>query len=217
MFTLHKGDCLPVLKSMPDKSVDLILTDFPYGVEVDYQNYNDTRENLIKLIADCMPEFLRVAKRTVFTCGIANVHLFPPSDWILSWAYSGGGSSGKWGFNVWQPLLVYGDDPYLSSGKGRRPDMVYKTETSEKNGHPCPKPLGVWSRFVVRCSLEGETVFDPFMGSGTTGVACVQHGRSFIGCELSPEYFSIAEKRIKQAALEKYSGDNSQPIKLRPC
>jgi len=51
-------------------------------------------------------------------------------------------------------------------------------------------------------TIEGDTVFDPFMGSGTTGVACAQLGRDFIGCEIDPEYFAIAEKRIKEAQLQ---------------
>jgi DNA modification methylase len=55
---------------------------------------------------------------------------------------------------------------------------------------------------VERTTRKGDTIFDPFMGSGTTGVACVQLGRNFIGCEIDPKYFAIAEKRIHEATLQ---------------
>jgi site-specific DNA-methyltransferase (adenine-specific) len=69
-------------------------------------------------------------------------------------------------------------------------------------GHPCSKPLGLMSDVVNRYSDDGDTIFDPFMGSGTTGVACVELQRNFIGCEIDPGYYAIAEKRISQAALQ---------------
>ena len=66
--------------------------------------------------------------------------------------------------------------------------------------HPTQKPLQLFERLVRASSDEGHTVFDPFMGSGTTGVACVNTGRKFIGIERDPEYFAIAQKRIAEAA-----------------
>jgi DNA modification methylase len=69
----------------------------------------------------------------------------------------------------------------------------------ERVNHPTQKPLKVMRYIIENFTREGDTVFDPFMGSGTTGVACVQLNRNFIGCEISPEYFGIAEKRIRQA------------------
>ena len=57
-------------------------------------------------------------------------------------------------------------------------------------------------KIIVDSTNEGDTIFDPFMGSGTTGVAAIQLGRNFIGCEIDPDYFEIAEKRIKEAELQ---------------
>ena len=57
---------------------------------------------------------------------------------------------------------------------------------------------------VNRASLEGMTVLDPFMGSGTTGVACIKLQRHFIGCEINPKYFATAEKRLEQASLQQH-------------
>jgi len=197
---LYLGDCLDVLPTLDQ--VDAVVTDLPYGLNQPYEVYQDTQVNLRHLIQHGLPEMRKIANRVVFTCGITNVHLFPEPDWILCWAYSGGGSRGKWGFNVWQPLLAYGPDPYLQAGLGARPDLIYRTETSEDNGHPCPKPLGVWTKVVERCSLERHTVLDPFMGSGTTGVACVRTGRRFVGIEIDPTYFAIAVKRIQDALAQ---------------
>jgi DNA modification methylase len=69
--------------------------------------------------------------------------------------------------------------------------------------HPCEKPIEliVWCMGVLGIP-EGATVFDPFMGSGTTGVACVRTGRNFIGCEIDASYFAIAQRRIAKAQLQ---------------
>ena len=71
-----------------------------------------------------------------------------------------------------------------------------------KVDHPCPKPTNVMRWIIERTTFKNDNVFDPFMGSGTTGVACVQTGRNFIGIEIDPTYFAIAEKRIAEAQLQ---------------
>ena len=68
-----------------------------------------------------------------------------------------------------------------------------------KDSHPAPFPVSLAQDHVISWSDEGDTVLDPFMGSGTTGVACVNTGRRFIGIELDADYFAIAEKRIAEA------------------
>jgi len=67
------------------------------------------------------------------------------------------------------------------------------------SNHPTEKPVQLIRQMVEQFSDPGDTVFDPFMGSGTTGVACVQTGRNFIGCEIDPKYFAIAKRRIDEA------------------
>jgi DNA modification methylase len=79
------------------------------------------------------------------------------------------------------------------------PTVIASNETAEKNGHPVPKPVG-WMRWLVALTTRrGETVLDPFMGSGTTGVAAVQQGRQFVGIERERAYFDIACERIENA------------------
>jgi DNA modification methylase len=69
-------------------------------------------------------------------------------------------------------------------------------------GHPSQKPIRLMRKLILKFTSLNDLVFDPFMGSGSTGVAALQLGRRFVGCELSPEYFAIAEKRISQAAQQ---------------
>ena len=70
------------------------------------------------------------------------------------------------------------------------------------NNHPTEKPVSLATHFISLHTKQGDFVIDPFMGSGTTGVACVQTGRKFIGIEIDPKYFEMAVKRIKEAQLQ---------------
>ncbi len=116
----------------------------------------------------------------------------------MAWINRAGTGSTKWGFNCWQPIMTYGNCPYLKNGLGRRADIIDTNEQSEKNSHPCPKPLKFWSKLMHRGSIkEGDIIYDPFMGSGTTAIAAIKYKRNFIGSEISPEYCALAEKRIK--------------------
>ena len=197
-----QGDCLEIMKTMPDKSVDLTLTDFPYGIGEDYDVFNDSEENVKKLINETMPEILRVSKRVLLTCGTRRITWYPPSDWILAWVVPAGAGRNPWGFTCWQPILAYGKDPYLENRMGSRPDIIQHTETSEKNGHPCPKPINVWKKILLRGSVkETDLIFDPFAGSGTTLVAAKQLKRNYIGVEISEKYCEIAKQRLRQEVL----------------
>ena len=75
----------------------------------------------------------------------------------------------------------------------------FTQNNSEKmggNGHPCPKSVKWAEWFITRATKEEQLIFDPFMGSGTTAIACLKTNRRFIGCEISPKYCEIANKRI---------------------
>ena len=199
--TLYLGDCLAVMKDMPDKSVDAVITDPPYGLGFEYNFFEDTQDNLRQLVNAMMPEIFRVSKCAVLTPGHTNIWHYPPADWIAAWIYGTTNARNKFGFTSWQPILCYGKDPYLSTGKGARMDIIRDSHVPDRKiNHPCPKSIEFMRKFVIRFSAnEGDTILDPFMGSGTTGVACVQTGRKFIGIEIDEKYFQIACKRIKDA------------------
>jgi DNA modification methylase len=197
------ADCLEVLKSMPDKSVDLVLTDPPYGIGVDYGAYEDSQDNLRELIAKFMPEVLRIGKVVALTPGNKNIFLYPKPDWILSWVVPAGTGMSCWGFVCWHAILVYGKDPYLVNNLGSRPDIIIGDNLKVNHDHPCAKPLNVWKKILERCSVkESDTILDPFAGSGTTCVAAKILGRKYIGIEISPVYAEIARKRVEQAQYE---------------
>jgi hypothetical protein len=188
------------MREIEDKSIDLTLTDFPYGVNESYESYDDTQDNLKELISKAMPEILRISKVALITPGTKNLFLYPKPDWVMAWISSAGVGCGPWGFCCWQPILAYGKDPYLKHGMGSRPDIFQSNETSPKNNHPCPKPVDLWSEILMRGSVfESDVVFDPFMGSGTTAVAAIRNGRQFIGFEKERSYYDAASIRIKKA------------------
>ena len=199
--TLHLGDCLAYMKTMPAKSIDTLFVDPPYANNTQYRSYIDTRDNLRILVSAFMPEALRISHRVVITPGNGNQWLYPEPTWTLAFTNPAGVGRSSWGFSCWQPIIVYGKDPFLATGKGCMPDTMFMRRSNDINndGHPCPKPFNVMRWIIWRTTKDGDLVYDPMMGSGTTGVACVQLGRNFIGCEINPTYFAIAEKRIKQA------------------
>jgi site-specific DNA-methyltransferase (adenine-specific) len=88
------------------------------------------------------------------------------------------------------------------NGGGRRGVFEYCVNTGRFGGHPTEKPVPLMSELLKLFSGAGDTVLDPFMGSGTTGVAAIQLGRKFIGIEREPKYFDIACQRIEQAVAQ---------------
>jgi site-specific DNA-methyltransferase (adenine-specific) len=210
MYELIHANCIDALRNMPDKSVDCVVTDMPYGVGVDFGDYVDNVENLKTLIADALPEMRRVARRVVLTPGVRNLFLYPQPTWTLGWFF-GGGARGRWGFNHWQPVLVYGADP-LHRLNIMHTDVIRATNAAleDRSEHPCPKPLPFLRKLINRVAPSpADVILDPFMGSGTTGVAAIQLGHKFIGVEVNGDYLAIAKRRIAQA-----SPDFTQTIEL---
>ena len=200
---IYQGDCLEVLKTFPDESIDVCLTDFPYGVNIDYGGYFvDTRDNLKELINNVMPELKRVCKRIVLTCGQSNIWMYPEADWIMAWINTAGANQNKWGFTCWQPILCYGKDAYREANKGARPDIIMENACSDDVAHPCPKPIKFWRKLLKRVSVsEDDIILDPFAGSGVTLLVAKQLNRKFIGIEINPDYIKIIKKRLEQNTL----------------
>jgi DNA modification methylase len=195
--------------------VDAVVTDPPYGVNLGkhgaakdrranrvlvkdgYASYEDTPENFDRVVVVAIEQCLQIADRAAVFCAFPSAYRLPPADAVGGVFIPNGCGRSKWGFTCLGHCLLYGQAPDLHLGA--RPTSVRLTDTAEKNGHPCPKPLS-WMRWAIELATRpGDTVFDPFMGSGTTGVACMQTGRKFIGIEIDPGYFEIARKRIEAA------------------
>lgn len=198
--TLYHADNRDVL---PYLHGDLVLTDPPYGNGTGYDGYDDTRDSLRGLVADVIPLCRQAAPVSMVFCGNGNQWLYPEPTWTLCWFYGAGVHRSPWGFNCWQPILAYGADPYLKEGKGCRPDALDKIETPKGNfDHPCPKPIGLMRWMIMRGTTQtGQTVIDPFAGSGSTLRAAMDCGRKVIGIEQSLAYCDVIAERMSQMVM----------------
>jgi DNA modification methylase len=213
MIDLRLGDCLEVMKTIPDKSIDAVITDPPFGIGFKYNQHKDqtTPEEYYKWFKPIYGEILRVCKDGGFIAiWQANKNFKHFWEWFGDdiRIYAGA----KNFVQLRKTPINYGYDPiimkYTSWTSPLRPikpkrnidffvanTAKFVTEKSSLAGkHPCPRPIDQVQQIVKNFSLG--TVLDPFMGSGTTGVACKELGRNFIGIEISLEYYKLAERRI---------------------
>jgi len=197
MFTLRNGDCLEYMKSLQTGSIDAVISDPPYGVGIaDWDGDMPPQ--------DFLDECLRVARGCIVWFGAASMILefsryAPRPERMLIWSPKFTLSKvAKDGFAYrYHPIALWRVEKQDVIAWDVLDDM---TEGGNWWKHPATKPVSLMRKLVS--AFSQESVLDPFMGSGTTGVAALQLGRSFIGCEIDPKYFAVAEKRIKQAALQ---------------
>lgn len=197
---LYHGDCLDILPQLEKGSVDLVLTDPPYGIGLEYNEYKDTDDNWIKMFEVLVPELKRISTMSILPCcqirKLPYIYQTHPPDWLICWYKGSPGHRSFVGFNDWEPLLVYGKNDGVQMH-----DYFYAQPEKLDNvvgDHPCPKSIQ-WALWLIsRASKDNQIIIDPFLGSGTTAVACERLGRSWIGIEISKEYCDIAVKRIEQ-------------------
>lgn len=208
MLTLHCGDCLEYMRSMGDRSV-VIVTDPPYGIG-EAANNNKSRSCLAASrdygLADWdnappPPEWFTEMRR------VSTDQVIFGGNHLATWL----GSSPSW--VVWDKCngaTDFADAELIWSSHARAVrlfryrwhGMIQEHGGSKKEPryHPTQKPEALLDWLVGNYTEPGDCVFDPYMGSGTTGVAAARHGRDFIGCEINPDYCRIAERRIAEAA-----------------
>ncbi len=204
--TLYLGDCLDVLPTLA--GVDAVVTDPPYGIS--YENKrSDIRPRTFAPVIDSDGD-MSIGQAAIDTCFSQEwpvcTFAHHRSPWQGKWrqwlvwdkgpAVGGGGDIATcWKF-TWE-LIQFGGFGRLN---GQRDSSVLRFWIGQKDSHnhPCEKPLPL-ILYLLGKLTENPVVLDPFMGSGTTGVAAVQLGRRFIGVEIDPAYYAIAERRIRQA------------------
>ena len=192
-----------VARLLDGERVDLVFTDPPYAsAQQKYVEFQDTKENVARLINGFLPVARGVAQLVVITPGILSLWLYPEPTWVLCWYTPASTGRVPWGFGSWQPVLAFGKDPLLATGKGGHPDVV-KTTGRERfeSSHPCPKPADSWQALLERVSLDGAKFLDFFCGSGTSLVVAERSGRTCFAMELSPAYVDLAITR-----WEKFTG-----------
>jgi site-specific DNA-methyltransferase (adenine-specific) len=209
---IYNADCREVLPTLAP--VDLVLTDPPYGIDlgnnrssgnghgikhVRYESYDDTLDNLRAVVVPVITSLMQSTDRVLCFCATQHVGEFPKPTCIGGIYFPAACGCNPWGFGSLAALLMYGQAPDLVNGA--KATVFRSTQPSDKNGHPCPKPLYAIQYFVTLGSRVGETIIDPFMGSGTTLVAAKNLGRKAIGIELEEKYCEIAVNRLRQEVL----------------
>jgi len=193
------GDCTDravISKLLQGDKVDSVLTDPPYGVGVNYGQFQDTPEEVKKLIHKIMPIILEYPAAAL-TPGVPSMWEYPQPAWVGAWIHPAPSGGCSWGFAGTNPILYYGADPYLKEGKGRRPDSIVMASDREgEEGHPTPKPVKVWEWLLEKVSTSaGKIIFDPFLGSGTTLIACERLNRKCRAIDISPAYCAVSIQR----------------------
>jgi site-specific DNA-methyltransferase (adenine-specific) len=201
--TLYCGDCRDLLASLEPGAV--LVTDPPYGLSgttpkaaYDTDLFEDTPEYVETVCAPVVAACLDRTVRGAVSCGIMNIYRYPPARCIGGFIQPSTASFCTWGLATVNPLLFYGPRPKTRSTIPLHTE-VFSSMAETLSGHPCIKPLKPWTWLVNKCTNAGDTVLDPFMGSGTTGVACVALNLPFIGIELEAKYFDLACERIGAA------------------
>lgn len=218
---LYLGDCLEVMKQLPDGSVDAVITDPPYGVDYQSAWRSDKAQWKPKIANDTKPFIWWL--HDAYKMTVMGGALLSFCRWDVQEAFKQ--AIGWAGFTIKSQIIwdreVHGmgdlkgqfapqHDVVWFASKGRcelrgtRPKSVIRSKriSAEVLTHPNEKPVDLMGDLIVKVTDTGRTVLDPMMGSGTTGVACANLGRKFIGIEIEPKYFDIACKRIEQAQMQ---------------
>jgi site-specific DNA-methyltransferase (adenine-specific) len=229
--TIYNCDCLEALKLIKSQSIDLVLTDPPYGTTSnEWDNVVDFWSELKRI---CKGGFI-VFSSQPYTTDLINSNR---KDFKYCWIWNKE-MTGNFAIAKYQPLKVheevciFGDvkyNPIMRKGKARYKGGSFKGNSntgnlkSEKHfsedyyptsilqfnnagnrsisEHPTQKPVELISYLIKTYSNENDTILDPFLGSGTTAVACKQLKRNFIGIEISQKYCDIANQRLRQNIL----------------
>jgi len=225
---LLKGDCLELMKDIPDGSIDMILADLPYGTTACKWDtiipFEPLWEQYERVIKDNGAIVLFGSEPFSSRLRLSNINKYK-YDWIWKKRPVNFLNAKKQPLRETENIMVFNSKVYFPQGLIYKPRINKRSNSTETNGehgrsnvslytnyprqlleyvgerglHPTQKPVSLFEYLVKTYTNEGDTVLDNVMGSGTTGVACVNTNRNFIGMELEEKYFKIAEQRIEQA------------------
>ena len=234
MINLLHGDCLELMKGIPDGSVDMVLTDPPYGTtQCKWDSIIDLPlmwEQLKRVIKPNGAIVMTASQPFTTTLIASNIKQFK-YNWVWNKRQGTGFLNAKKQplrscedvavfykkQPVYNPQMRLGFTPYVckqgetkTENYGKQSGAITKSDGSrypltllefardKSKIHPTQKPIELMEYLIKTYTNEGEVVLDFAMGSGTTGVACKNLGRDFIGIELDDDYFNIASKRINE-------------------
>ena len=221
---LYNGDCLEIMKQIPDNSIDLILTDPPYLMNYKTGYRKDkthkfcseiANDDNFDLISNYIKECFRILKNNsaiLMFCNCTHIDFFKQElekyfnvKNIIVWVKNNWSAGDlKHSFGRQYEFLVYASKGQKKINGFRYSDVwEFDRVDSDKLVHQNQKPISLLERVIKSFTFEGGVVFDGFMGSGSTGIACKNLNRDFIGVELDKEYFRIAKERIENGFVQK--------------
>lgn len=223
---IYNEDCLEGMKRIPDNSISLVVTDPPYILDncgggiyaQDDKRYvkelNDIKDGFnIKVLDECC----RVMKKIniYLWCSQKQIPIYLDyfvrdrgCNWnLLSWHKSNPvPACGNKYLTDTEYCLFFREKGVKVYGDVNTKATYFVTPLNQRDKakwrHPTIKPLSFFRQHIINSSLEGDTILDPFMGSGTTAIACIREHRNFIGFEMNKEYFDIANKRIQAERMQ---------------
>ena len=186
---LYEGDCLEIMPTLADKSVDVVVADPPYGCgKAEWDDAFPVKWYM---------EAMRIAHTVVIITGSSGLYDSVPLvgtdfiDVISAWNKNGM-TRGPIGYGNWIAAVIAGRK--VKTGQ----NFFSFSVSGSKPNHPSPKPIEYMNKLIERVTCPGDTVLDPFAGSGTTGVACLNTNRKFILIEKDRGYCEIIRKRIAE-------------------
>lgn len=204
---VHCADCLEFMKQLPDKCVDLVLTDPPYGIfkrkdsgimfgkETIYSKDKTASDWDNRPTKEYIDEIKRISKNYVIWGGnyMADLIGYCKEPWVWDKKTGNNGyADGELAFTSYDGTLRIYHHQWCGAFKD--------SERGERAIHPTQKPVQLM-QWCLRKTNENDLILDPFLGSGTTAVACQNLHRNFIGIEIDKKYCEIAEKRLRQKPL----------------
>jgi len=209
--TLYRADCFDILPQL--HNIDAVVTDPPYGIGFTYRSYDDSPDKYDAMMTRLVPEFIRITNDGPCFVWQSPIkaeqwhRYFPKGYRIIAACKMYPERPGKRACLSWDPVIFW-------SGRSRIHDELprdwHLADLRPWDGYtgdnpvPCPRPLEQVRYFCD--SIAANNILDPFMGSGTTGVAAVLAGKRFVGIEQDPVYFEYACKRIQRAWNEHAKG-----------
>lgn len=199
---VYNIDCEIAIKEIANKSIDIIITDPPYGMEYHSNHYKGKNphkriENDNAFPVDIIKEFFRLAKKAIYIfCRWDNLHELPskPKSFIV-WDkgnWTAGDLEHEHG-RMWEAIAFYPMEEHKFIK--RIPDIIRCNKVSSVSMlHPTEKPIQLLSELIA--VNEGDIILDPFAGSGTTGIAAVKNNRRFLGFEIDSDYCKLSNDRI---------------------
>lgn len=202
---LYNVDCLDMLSGLEVGSVDVVVTDPPFNVGKDFKNDNLTELDFRAFCNRLVLELYRLKPKNILVeVGKSDKVVRQEFERYFDFRYSiclnytNSMRNGAIGYANWGLVLWFSNGGKVWRRYKDRLDSALHS-TKGEFVHPSPKEVDHYSRLVEMFSPDGAVILDPFMGSGTTGIACVKKHRNFIGIEIDESYFEIAKHRIEKA------------------